>query len=112
EGLGAGIKHGKSGRTLAQVEAYDPGVKGDLVSAVTDFENVSFGLLDELESLKDSLLASIMSALVLKDAQGAADHPVYTLVLPSDEGPVTQPPVTYAHDDLFDTFVLYGTGDA
>nr|GFA74932.1 hypothetical protein [Tanacetum cinerariifolium] len=146
EGLGAGIKHGKSGRTLAQVEAYDPGVKGDLVSAVTDFENVSFGLLDELESLKDSLLASIMSALVLKDAQesgsiygevllseglcshlvsgtsssahphglllGAADNPVYTLVLPSDGGPVTQPPVTYAHDDLFDTFVLYGTGDA
>nr|GEV82275.1 hypothetical protein [Tanacetum cinerariifolium] len=50
--------------------AYDLGVKGDLVSAVTDFENVSFGLLDELKSLKDSPLASIMSALVLKDAQG------------------------------------------
>ncbi|GJV89047.1 hypothetical protein Tco_1532985, partial [Tanacetum coccineum] len=69
EVLEAGIEHGKSGRTLAQVEAYDPGVKDDFVSAVTDFKNVSFGLLDELESLKDSPLASIMYALVLKDAQ-------------------------------------------
>nr|GEX53638.1 hypothetical protein [Tanacetum cinerariifolium] len=69
EGLGAGIKHGKSGQTLAQVKAYDPGVKGDLVSAVTDFENIFLSLLDELESLKDSPLASIMSTLVLKDAQ-------------------------------------------
>nr|GFA46156.1 hypothetical protein [Tanacetum cinerariifolium] len=67
KGVEAGIKHGKSGRTLAQVEAYDPWVKDDFVSAVTDFENVSFGLLDEVESLKDSPLASIMSALVLKD---------------------------------------------
>ncbi|GJW98225.1 hypothetical protein Tco_0180033 [Tanacetum coccineum] len=70
EGLEVGIEHGKSGQTLAQVEAYDPGVKDDFVSVVTDFENVSFGLLDELESLKDSPLASIMSALVLKDTQG------------------------------------------
>ncbi|GJS13206.1 hypothetical protein Tco_0407678 [Tanacetum coccineum] len=70
EGLEAGIEHGRSGRTLAQVEAYNPGVKDDFVSAVTDFENVSFSLLDELELLKDSPLASIMSALVLKDAQG------------------------------------------
>nr|GEV82270.1 hypothetical protein [Tanacetum cinerariifolium] len=57
-------------QSLVKGGAYHLGVKGDLVSAVTDFENVSFGLLDELKSLKDSPLASIMSALVLKDAQG------------------------------------------
>ncbi|GJX93592.1 hypothetical protein Tco_0348178 [Tanacetum coccineum] len=132
------------------VEAYDPGVKDDFVSAVTDFENVSFGLLDELESLKDSLLTSIMPALVLKVAQGnvvstpevisttrapaerrglclrpvggisgstpphgsslgIAVYQVSTLVLSSDGGPTTQPPVTHAHDDLFDTSVLDGT---
>ncbi|GKA81857.1 hypothetical protein Tco_0788605, partial [Tanacetum coccineum] len=34
---------------------------------------VSFPLLDELESLKDSPLASIMVALILKDDQGNAD---------------------------------------
>ncbi|GJS13207.1 hypothetical protein Tco_0407679 [Tanacetum coccineum] len=55
---------------LGKVEAYNPWVKDDFVSAVTDFENVSFSLLDELQLLKDSPLASIMSALVLKDAQG------------------------------------------
>nr|GEV92237.1 putative transposase (putative), gypsy type [Tanacetum cinerariifolium] len=70
QGLEAGIKHGRSERTLAQVEAYNPRVKDNFVSAVTDFENVSFGLLDELKLLKDSPLASIMSALVLKDAHG------------------------------------------
>nr|GEY14744.1 hypothetical protein [Tanacetum cinerariifolium] len=50
------------------VEAYNPGVKDDFGSTVTDFKNVSFGLLDELELLKDSPFASIMSVLVLKDA--------------------------------------------
>nr|GEV86029.1 hypothetical protein [Tanacetum cinerariifolium] len=143
--------------TLA-VEAYDPRVMDDFVYAITYFENVSFGLLDEVESLKDSPLASIMSAMVLKDTQdsgsvsgevllsevvptacaaakrrglcprlvsgisssahpygsllGAVDHPISTFVLPNDRGPVTQPPVMQAHDDLFDTSVLDGTGDA
>ncbi|GJZ71289.1 hypothetical protein Tco_0635140 [Tanacetum coccineum] len=73
EGLEAGIEHGKSRRSLAQVEANDPGVKDEFVAVVTDFEKVSFPLLDELESLKDSPLASIMSALVLKDSQGNVD---------------------------------------
>ncbi|GKD70438.1 hypothetical protein Tco_1324528, partial [Tanacetum coccineum] len=73
EGLEAGITYGKSGQTLAQVEAYNPRVKDEFVVAVTNFENVSFALLDELESLKDSPLASIMSALVLRDAQGNVD---------------------------------------
>ncbi|GKC96036.1 hypothetical protein Tco_1161478, partial [Tanacetum coccineum] len=59
EVLEAGIEHGKSGRTLDQVEAYNPEFKDEFVSVVTDFENVSFALLDELESLKDSPLVSI-----------------------------------------------------
>ncbi|GJR50856.1 hypothetical protein Tco_1401377 [Tanacetum coccineum] len=36
------------------------------VAAVSDFENVSFSLLEELEALKDSSLALIMSALTLE----------------------------------------------
>nr|GEZ37575.1 hypothetical protein [Tanacetum cinerariifolium] len=141
-------------QSLVKGGAYDLGVKGDLVSAVTDFENVSFGLLDELKSLKDSPLASIMSALVLKDAQGNVVYvpelqrfqpsfdqvtvPIYSEssfisgdvllseVVPTaraaakkrscvrvcDGGPVTQPPVMQAHEDLLDTSVLDGTGDA
>ncbi|GJZ82607.1 hypothetical protein Tco_0647780 [Tanacetum coccineum] len=73
QGLKAGIVHGKAGRSLAQVEAYDPDVEGKYVSTVSDFEGVSFPLLDELEGLRDSPLAPIMSALILKDDQGNRD---------------------------------------
>ncbi|GJV71265.1 hypothetical protein Tco_1491260 [Tanacetum coccineum] len=73
QGLEAGIVHGKAGRSLTQVEAYDPKVEGKYVAAVSKFEGVSFPLLDELESLKDSPLVQIMSALILKDDQGNRD---------------------------------------
>nr|GEX08564.1 hypothetical protein [Tanacetum cinerariifolium] len=94
QGLEADIVHGNAGRSLAQLEAYDLEVEGRYVAAVSEFKNISFPLLDELESLKDSLLpqsvplswmlalptepqrfplASIMSALVLKDDQGNVD---------------------------------------
>ncbi|GJZ43251.1 hypothetical protein Tco_0590506 [Tanacetum coccineum] len=84
---------------LAQLEAYDPEVEGKYVAAVFEFENISFPLLDELESLKDSSFASIMSALVLKDDQGNVDGtPEFACFQPSldqvvvpvysDSGPV------------------------
>ncbi|GKC77598.1 hypothetical protein Tco_1128372 [Tanacetum coccineum] len=73
QGLRDGIVHGKAGRSLAQVEAYDPEVEGKYVATVSDFEGVSFPLLDELESLKDSPLGLIMSALILKDDHGNRD---------------------------------------
>ncbi|GKB47153.1 hypothetical protein Tco_0897906 [Tanacetum coccineum] len=47
QGLEAGIVHGKAGRSLAQVEAYDPDVEGKYVFAVSNFEGVSFALLDD-----------------------------------------------------------------
>ncbi|GKC17289.1 hypothetical protein Tco_1014071 [Tanacetum coccineum] len=70
QGLEAGIKHGKVGRSLAQVEAYDLGTKGKYVAAVFELENVSFSLLEELEGLQDSPLAFIMYAITLKDDHG------------------------------------------
>ncbi|GKB08110.1 hypothetical protein Tco_0836394 [Tanacetum coccineum] len=73
QGLEAGVVHGKVGRSLALIEAYDPEVEGKYVATVSEFESISFPLLDELESLKDSPLALIMSALVLKDDQGNTD---------------------------------------
>ncbi|GKG31941.1 hypothetical protein Tco_0426891, partial [Tanacetum coccineum] len=42
QGLDAGIIHGKAGRSLAQVEAYDPEVEGKYVAAVSEFKGVSF----------------------------------------------------------------------
>nr|GEW17672.1 transposase (putative), gypsy type [Tanacetum cinerariifolium] len=73
QGLEVGIVHGKASRFLAKVEAYDPDVEGKYVFAVFEFEGVYFPLLDELESLKDSLLALTMSAFILKDDQGSKD---------------------------------------
>nr|GEX16880.1 putative transposase (putative), gypsy type [Tanacetum cinerariifolium] len=73
QGLEAGFVHGTASRSLAQIEAYDPEVEGKYVAAVFEFKGVSFSLLDELESLKDSPHALIMSALILKDDQGNMD---------------------------------------
>ncbi|GKG55201.1 hypothetical protein Tco_0571841, partial [Tanacetum coccineum] len=56
-----------------QIEAYDPEIEGKYVAVVSEFEGVSFPLLDELESLKDSPLALIMTALTLKDDYGNMD---------------------------------------
>ncbi|GKB81200.1 hypothetical protein Tco_0948095 [Tanacetum coccineum] len=139
QGLEAGVVHGKAGRSLTQIEAYDPKTNGKYVAAVSEFENVSFLLLDELEGLKDSLLALIMYALALKDdhgntdptpefrqfqpsldqgfgsapprdsSLGVADYQVSTLVLFGDRGSANQPPVMQPHDDLFDTSVLGGS---
>ncbi|GKF02503.1 hypothetical protein Tco_0029426, partial [Tanacetum coccineum] len=67
------IEHGKAGRPLAQVKAYNPRTEGRYVAVVSKFENVSFYLLEELEGLKDSPIALIMSALTLKDDHGDVD---------------------------------------
>nr|GEU96370.1 transposase (putative), gypsy type [Tanacetum cinerariifolium] len=49
-----------------QVEAYEPEVENKYVTAVGEFENVSFSVLEELEALKDSTFALIMPALTLE----------------------------------------------
>ncbi|GJU41581.1 hypothetical protein Tco_1194538 [Tanacetum coccineum] len=66
EGLEACIEHGRAGRSLAAVEAYDSGVEAKYVAAVHNLENVSFPLLDQLEALKDSPLELLMSSLTLE----------------------------------------------
>ncbi|GJT49622.1 hypothetical protein Tco_0975779 [Tanacetum coccineum] len=62
EGLEEGIEHGKAGRSLAEIDAYDSRVGAAYVAAVNEFENVSFTLLEQLEALKDSPLELLMSA--------------------------------------------------
>nr|GEX24165.1 ribosomal protein L7Ae/L30e/S12e/Gadd45 [Tanacetum cinerariifolium] len=82
-GLEAGIKLEKDGRSLAQVEAYDPEVENKYVVTVGEFKNVSFSLLEELEALKDSILALIMFALTLK---GDADSTPELYDIPAIRG--------------------------
>nr|GFA64871.1 hypothetical protein [Tanacetum cinerariifolium] len=68
-----GVVYGKAGRSLTQIEAYDSKIERKYVVAVSEFKGVSFHLLDELESLKDSPLALIMFALTLNDDHGNTD---------------------------------------
>ncbi|GKE67140.1 hypothetical protein Tco_1521301, partial [Tanacetum coccineum] len=118
-------QHGKEGRSLAQIEAYDPEIEAKFVVVVSEFKNISFPLLDELEGLRDSPLAPIMSALTLKD-----DHEVVPSVVRSAERRGLCPPSNPApstsigisnyqfstlaqpHDDLFDAGVLDKPVDA
>nr|GEU56726.1 putative transposase (putative), gypsy type [Tanacetum cinerariifolium] len=73
EGLEAGVEHGKAGRSLAELEAYDSGFEGGYASAVNELENVSFSLLDQLEAPNDSPLELVMSSLTL-EGDHAASH--------------------------------------
>ncbi|GKD94691.1 hypothetical protein Tco_1374528, partial [Tanacetum coccineum] len=66
EGLKAGIEHGKAGRSLTEVAAYDSGVGAAYVTAVNEFENMPLPLLEQLEALKDSSLELLMSALTME----------------------------------------------
>ncbi|GKF18340.1 hypothetical protein Tco_0063258, partial [Tanacetum coccineum] len=73
EGLEADVEHGKAGRSLAELEAYDSRVEVGYVSAVNELKNVSFSLLDKLKPLKDSLLELLMSSLTLEGDYGEED---------------------------------------
>ncbi|GKC70900.1 hypothetical protein Tco_1116783, partial [Tanacetum coccineum] len=46
QGLEAGVEHGKAGRVLAQVKAYDPDVENKYVATVKDFDNGDHGDVD------------------------------------------------------------------
>ncbi|GJS10669.1 hypothetical protein Tco_0367465 [Tanacetum coccineum] len=65
-GLVVGIDHGKAGRGLADVAAYDPFVEEKYVSAVLAFRDLDFDLLSQLESQKDAGIADIINSLRLE----------------------------------------------
>ncbi|GJW78828.1 hypothetical protein Tco_0140510 [Tanacetum coccineum] len=66
DGLKAGIDHGKAGRDLSVVKAYDPSAEEKYVDVVNTLGAVDFSLLSELESKKDSSIADLMDSLRLE----------------------------------------------
>ncbi|GJT30697.1 hypothetical protein Tco_0910972 [Tanacetum coccineum] len=56
EGLRYGIEHGKEGRDLVDVKAYDPKVNDKLVKALQDLKDLEYPMVDQLERLKDALI--------------------------------------------------------
>ncbi|GJZ09337.1 hypothetical protein Tco_0543620 [Tanacetum coccineum] len=66
EGLQYGIEHGKVGRDLGDVEAYDPEANDKFVKALQDLKNLKYPIVDQLERLKDSPIDLIMASLHLE----------------------------------------------
>nr|GEX90147.1 hypothetical protein [Tanacetum cinerariifolium] len=66
DGLSAGIDHGKAGRSLADVVAYNPTAKADYNSALQRLHEVDLSLLAELKSHKDVSVKDIMNLLRLE----------------------------------------------
>nr|GEU76681.1 transposase (putative), gypsy type [Tanacetum cinerariifolium] len=77
DGLSAGIDHGKTGRSLADVVAYNLAAEADYNSALQRLREVDFSLLAELKSHKDTSVEDIMNLLRLEgplaDAPGMND---------------------------------------
>ncbi|GJS00799.1 hypothetical protein Tco_0317307 [Tanacetum coccineum] len=63
DGLSVGITHGKKGRVLTDVAAYNPFAEVDYVSALQRIQNVNFFLLAELKSNKDASVETLMNIL-------------------------------------------------
>ncbi|GJU34401.1 hypothetical protein Tco_1182755 [Tanacetum coccineum] len=82
-GLVAGIDHGKDGRGLAEVAAYDPSVKERYVSALLALRNLDFNFLSQLESQKDASIADIMDSLRLEGP--SAETPKVSRLQPAYE---------------------------
>ncbi|GJV82815.1 hypothetical protein Tco_1522713 [Tanacetum coccineum] len=76
-GLAAGIDHGREGRSLADVAAYNPDAEADFNSTLQKFHEVDFPLLAKLKSCKDASMKDIMNVLRLEgdlaDAPGMND---------------------------------------
>ncbi|GKF64307.1 hypothetical protein Tco_0187755, partial [Tanacetum coccineum] len=77
DGLAAGIHHGKAGRSLADIVAYNPAAEADYNSTLQKLREVEFPLLTELKSHKDASTADVINLLRLEgplaDAPGMSD---------------------------------------
>ncbi|GKC72364.1 hypothetical protein Tco_1118247 [Tanacetum coccineum] len=54
DGRRAWVDHGKAGRDLSIIKAYDPSVEAEYIDAVNSLGTVDFSLLSELKSKKDA----------------------------------------------------------
>ncbi|GKC24747.1 hypothetical protein Tco_1026897 [Tanacetum coccineum] len=66
-GLAAGIEHGKQGRRLEELVAYNPSAEEDYNTALRELRAVEFSLLADLKSNKDASTEAVMNLLRLSD---------------------------------------------
>ncbi|GJU49604.1 hypothetical protein Tco_1219159 [Tanacetum coccineum] len=67
DGLAAGITHGREGRVLSDVAAFNPFAESDYISALQELQDVNFSLLSELKSNKDASIETLMNILRLEE---------------------------------------------
>ncbi|GKG18580.1 hypothetical protein Tco_0372878, partial [Tanacetum coccineum] len=67
EGLSAGITHSIEGRTLTDINAYNPSAEADYLADLHHLQSVNFSLLAELKSNKNASTETIMNLLRLED---------------------------------------------
>ncbi|GKA80065.1 hypothetical protein Tco_0786661 [Tanacetum coccineum] len=80
KGLKHSIEHGKAGRDLAAVEAYDHEADSKYVKALQDLKDLKYPLVDQLERLKDALMELIMASLYL-ESDSKEDAPQWIIDL-------------------------------
>ncbi|GKG11277.1 hypothetical protein Tco_0342677, partial [Tanacetum coccineum] len=66
-GLSARIEHGKQGRRLEALVAYNPSAEEDYNTALRVLRGVEFSLLADLKSNKDASTETVMNLLRLSD---------------------------------------------
>ncbi|GJU82587.1 hypothetical protein Tco_1284952 [Tanacetum coccineum] len=66
DGLAVGIDHGRAGRSLADIIAYNPSAKADFNSALQELREVDFRLLANLKSHQDASIEDVMNLLRLE----------------------------------------------
>ncbi|GJW67857.1 hypothetical protein Tco_0122281 [Tanacetum coccineum] len=96
DGLKAGVDHGKAGRDLSVIKAYDPSAKAKYIDAVSALRTVDFSLLSVLKSKKDASIVDLMDSLRLEGP--LAEIPRAEELKPSPEQLIF--PIHRAKDDV------------
>nr|GEY69387.1 transposase (putative), gypsy type [Tanacetum cinerariifolium] len=65
-GHGLHLAHGKAGRDLEVVEAYDPEANSKYLQALQELKDLKYPIVDQLEGLKDTPMEVIMASLHLE----------------------------------------------
>ncbi|GJU41574.1 hypothetical protein Tco_1194531 [Tanacetum coccineum] len=96
DGLAAGIDHGRAGRSLADIVAYNPFAEADYNSTLQDLREVDFYLLADLKSHKDASIKDIMNLLRLESpladapSMDSLQHDIEQLKVPIHRANITE----------------------
>nr|GEY34279.1 hypothetical protein [Tanacetum cinerariifolium] len=108
--LSIGITHGKKGRILTDVAAYNPSVEVDYISALQQLQNLNFSLLAEMKSHKDASIKAPFSVAVLTGTEDTSN------VMPATIDTTTALSITFASAStivpiFIDDYEVVGTDD-